>query len=110
MTIAREAPAEQVEEAPSPSSAASPRDLQQTFRLLLATVWLMDAALQLQPFMFTKGSIGFSGMLNGLAAFGGRSSLKSWIYAIVVNRAVVKAVTMRAEGPSSTSSSDARAR
>src|SRR5215831_17167428 len=68
MTIAREAPAEQVEEAPSPGSAASPRDLQQTFRLLLATVWLMDAALQLQPFMFTKGSSGFSGMLNGLAA------------------------------------------
>jgi hypothetical protein len=34
----------------------------------LATVWLLDAALQLQPFMFTRGSSGFSGMLNGLAA------------------------------------------
>jgi hypothetical protein len=67
MTIAREAPAEQVEAAPSPRAAALPRDLQQTFRLLLATVWLTDAALQLQPFMFTKGSSGFSGMLNGLA-------------------------------------------
>jgi hypothetical protein len=44
------------------------RDLQRTFRLLLATVWLLDAALQLQPFMFTRGSNGFSGMLNGLAA------------------------------------------
>jgi hypothetical protein len=31
-------------------------------------VWLLDAVLQLQPFMFTKGSNGFSGMLNGLAA------------------------------------------
>jgi hypothetical protein len=43
------------------------RDLQQTFRLLLATVWLMDAALQLQPFFFTAGNSGFSGMLNGVA-------------------------------------------
>jgi hypothetical protein len=43
------------------------RDLQQTFRLLLATVWLTDAALQLQPFMFTKGDAGFSGMLHGMA-------------------------------------------
>jgi hypothetical protein len=34
----------------------------------LATVWLLDAALQLQPFMFTRGSNGFSGMLNGLAS------------------------------------------
>ena len=45
-----------------------PRDLQRTFRLILATVWLLDAALQLQPFMFTRGSSGFSGMLTGLAA------------------------------------------
>jgi hypothetical protein len=44
------------------------RDLQRTFRLVLATVWLLDAVLQLQPFMFTRGSNGFSGMLNGLAA------------------------------------------
>jgi hypothetical protein len=45
-----------------------PRDLQRTFRLVLASVWLLDAALQLQPFMFTRGSSGFSGMLNGLAS------------------------------------------
>ncbi|MGO8871987.1 MAG: hypothetical protein ACLQPH_11415 [Acidimicrobiales bacterium] len=45
-----------------------PRDLQRTFQLLLATVWLLDAVLQLQPFMFTRGSSGFSGMLNGLAS------------------------------------------
>jgi hypothetical protein len=35
---------------------------------LLATVWLLDAILQIQPFMFTRGSNGFSGMLNGLAS------------------------------------------
>ncbi len=52
---------------PPPAPTASGRDLQQTFRLLLATVWLMDAALQLQPFMFTKGADGFSGMLHGQA-------------------------------------------
>jgi len=44
-----------------------PRDLQRTFQLLLATIWLFDAVLQLQPFMFTKGADGFSGMLKGLA-------------------------------------------
>lgn len=44
------------------------RDLQRTFQLLLATIWLLDAVLQIQPFMFTKGSNGFSGMLNGMAA------------------------------------------
>lgn len=43
------------------------RDLQQTFRLFLATVWLMDAALQLQQFFFTPGKAGFSGMLQGTA-------------------------------------------
>jgi len=35
---------------------------------VLATVWLLDAVLQLQPFMFTRGSNGFSGMLNSLAS------------------------------------------
>lgn len=43
------------------------RDLQRTFQLLLATIWLMDAVLQIQPFMFTKGSNGFSGMLHSMA-------------------------------------------
>ena len=38
-----------------------------TYQLVLATIWLLDAVLQLQPFMFTKGSNGFSGMLNSLA-------------------------------------------
>ncbi len=58
------APGRQVVRPASPP----PKDLQRTFRLVLATVWLLDAALQLQPFMFTRGSNGFSGMLNGLAA------------------------------------------
>ncbi len=51
-----------------PVARPQPRDLQRTFQLLLATVWLMDAVLQIQPFMFTKGSSGFSGMLHNLAA------------------------------------------
>jgi hypothetical protein len=44
-----------------------PRDLQRTFRLLLATVWLLDAVLQLQPSMFARGSGGLSGMFAGVA-------------------------------------------
>ncbi len=51
-----------------PAGGRPPRDLQRSFRLVLATVWLLDAALQLQPFMFTRGSNGFSGMLNGEAS------------------------------------------
>lgn len=52
---------------PSAGTRSEQRDLQRTFQLLLATVWLLDAVLQLQPFMFTKGSDGFSGMLRGTA-------------------------------------------
>jgi hypothetical protein len=51
-----------------PDAALQPRDLQRTFRLVLATVWLLDAVLQIQPFMFTPGANGFSGMLDGTAA------------------------------------------
>jgi hypothetical protein len=58
----------------SPAPRHETRDLQRTFRLLLATVWLMDAALQLQPIMFTKGPNGFSGMLQGTA-----QGTPSWI-------------------------------
>lgn len=50
------------------TSGAQARDLQRTFQLLLATIWLLDAFLQLQPVMFTRGSNGFSGMLNNVAA------------------------------------------
>jgi hypothetical protein len=51
-----------------PRAGGQPRDLQRTFQLVLATVWLLDAALQIQPFMFTRGANGFSGMLNSAAA------------------------------------------
>ena len=44
------------------------RDPQRTFQLILATIWLLDAVLQIQPFMFTRGSNGFSGMLNGMSS------------------------------------------
>lgn len=46
--------------------SARPKDLQRTARLALATVWLLDAVLQIQPFMFTPGANGFSGMIGGL--------------------------------------------
>ncbi len=46
----------------------APRDLQRTFQLVLATLWLLDALLQIQPFMFTRGAAGFSGMLDGAAS------------------------------------------
>jgi hypothetical protein len=54
------------------------RDLQRTFRLILATVWLLDATLQIQPFMFTPGSNGFSGMLDGAAA-----GNPAWFHSVV---------------------------
>jgi hypothetical protein len=38
------------------------------YRLVLATVWLFDGLLQLQPLMFTPGAGGLSGMLTGRAA------------------------------------------
>ena len=58
------------DENPSVSYPTRPRcrDAQRTFQLILASIWLLDAVLQLQPFMFTRGSNGFSGMLNGVAA------------------------------------------
>jgi hypothetical protein len=62
-----------------------PRDLQRTFRLLLASVWLLDAALQIQPFMFTPGSNGFSGLLDSVAA-----GNPSWIaHTITWNASIV---------------------
>ena len=62
-------PAASASSAGSPNSLTRPpRDLQRTFQLALATAWLLDAVLQLQPFMFTPGPNGFSGMLRGLAS------------------------------------------
>jgi hypothetical protein len=54
--------------APPPTPGRQPRDLQRTFQLALATVWLLDAVLQLQPVMFIRGADGLSGMLHGGAA------------------------------------------
>jgi hypothetical protein len=74
------------------SSANRPaRDLQRTFQLVLATVWLLDAALQLQPFMFTKGGNGFSGMLNGLAAGnpGWVARTQTWNASIVYHQPIL---------------------
>jgi hypothetical protein len=62
-----------------------PIDRQRTYRLILATVWLLDAVLQIQPFMFSRGPDGFSGMLNGTAA-----GNPSWIaHAITWNASLV---------------------
>lgn len=62
-----------------------PRDLQRTFQLVLSTVWLLDAVLQLQPFMFTPGANGFSGMLASTAptAPGWVSHLITWNASVV---------------------------
>ncbi len=62
-----------------------PRDLQRTFQLALATVWLLDAVLQIQPIMFTHGSDGFSGMLRRAA-----SGNPSWVaHTITWNASIV---------------------
>jgi hypothetical protein len=88
MTVTEDARTHVVAQAPPrprPVRQPGTRDLQQTFRLLLATVWLTDAALQLQPFMFTKGPDGFSAMLHSTAA-----GNPSWIsHTIVWNASVV---------------------
>ncbi len=60
-------PAERQTDLPSGVSGR-PRDLQRTFQLWLAAVWLLDAVLQIQPFMFTPGKSGFSGMIGATAS------------------------------------------
>ena len=42
-------------------------DRRRLLQLTLAGLWLIDGVLQLQPFMFTTGRSGFSGMLNATA-------------------------------------------
>ena len=70
---------------PTTTRTSPPRDLQRTFQLVLATIWLLDAVLQIQPFMFTPGSSGFSGMLNGLS-----SGNPSWVaHTITWNGSIV---------------------
>jgi hypothetical protein len=68
-----------------PLDAVRPRDLQRTCLLVLATLWLLDAVLQLQPFMFRRGPDGFSGMLRATAA-----GNPSWIaHTITWNASIV---------------------
>ena len=50
------------------TDVAWPRDYRRILQLLLGLIWLLDGVLQLQPFMFTPGSSGFSGMIAGTAA------------------------------------------
>jgi hypothetical protein len=62
-----------------------PRDLQRTFQMVLATVWLLDAVLQLQPIMFTPGPHGLNGMLRR-----GAEGNPSWIaHTITWNASIV---------------------
>jgi hypothetical protein len=75
----------QATEAGRSAPVRPPNDLQRTYRLILATVWLLDAVLQIQPFMFSRGPDGFSGMLNGTAA-----GNPSWIaHTITWNASIV---------------------
>ena len=68
----------------------APRDLQHLFVLVLATIWLFDAVLQLQPFMFTPGPKGFGGMLAsmGSANHGWVAHSISWNASIVSHHVV----------------------
>jgi hypothetical protein len=42
-------------------------DWRRVLQLALAAIWMLDGLLQLQPFFFTRGSSGFSGMLAATA-------------------------------------------
>jgi hypothetical protein len=59
-------------------------------QLALATVWLLDGVLQLDPFMFTRGSKGFSAMLGNLAAGNPHAVAQSitWNASIIDHHAV----------------------
>jgi hypothetical protein len=50
-----------------PTVRWSPPDARRLLQLALATLWLLDGVLQLQPFFFTSGANGFGGMLAGTA-------------------------------------------
>jgi hypothetical protein len=60
-------------------------------QLALAAIWLLDGVLQLQPFIFTPGSHGFSGMLGSMASDnpGVVARTITWNASIVDHRAVV---------------------
>lgn len=50
-----------------PLVATDRLDARRGLQLALAVVWLLDGLLQMQPFMFTAGPNGFSGMLHSMA-------------------------------------------
>jgi hypothetical protein len=60
-------------------------------QLALATVWLLDGVLQLQPFFFTNGTNGFSGMLAATAAGNPHTVARSitWNASVVDHHAVI---------------------
>lgn len=60
-------------------------DWRRSLQLALAAIWLLDGVLQLQPFMFTPGSKGFSGMLTGTASGnpGGIATSITWAAKII---------------------------
>ena len=66
------------------------RDRRRVLQLALATVWLLDGVLQLQPFMFSSGPRGFSGMLSHSAPGnpGWISSSITWNAGVVGRHAV----------------------
>jgi hypothetical protein len=69
----------------------SPADRRRVLQLALAGIWLLDGVLQLQPFMFSAGPNGFSGMLSGTAA-GNPSPLArsiTWNASVVDHHAVL---------------------
>lgn len=66
-------------------------DGRRALQLALGAIWLLDGVLQLQPFMFTAGAHGFSGMLNGMAT-GNPSTVArtiTWNASIINHHAVV---------------------
>jgi len=68
-----------------------PPDWRRNLQLALATVWLLDGVLQLQPLMFTAGSKGLSGMIGASAQGNPRTVASSitWNAGLVDHHAVV---------------------
>ena len=73
------------------ATRAEQRSWQRKLQLALGVVWLVDGLLQLQPFMFTRGANGFSGMLAGTAALTPGSVARgiSWSASLVDHHAVL---------------------
>jgi hypothetical protein len=93
MTGAAASRAARAAEALAPTSPIRwrPPDGRRLLQLALASIWLLDGVLQLQPFLFTAGSNGFSGMLNNAAAGNPSAVARSitWNASIVDHHAVL---------------------